>query len=209
MKIKIFVMILTACFLFSAVAAGQGIRPGEVEKVKAPRMADFFVNLSSTGTGIGLKVHYQTADRDTRISLGVQLSGIRGEDDYTYFDYYTYTYRKKSSFFTLVMPVTAAVKRRIWRESIEDNFRPFLIAEAGPAYGISFPTRYKFSKNFNKGKGQVTLGAFLGFGVDFGSQAERTYGVTLGYSIMPFAEKLGEKKKYKGFVIRFNFLNYF
>ena len=108
----------------------------------------------------------------------------------------------------MMVPLTVGIKRRLWRDAIESDFRPFVIAEAGPVFGIAFPTGHGFARNIKKGQGQITAGIFAGFGIDFGDANQKTYGITIGGHFIPFFKNLGEEDTYFGLDIRFNFLNY-
>ena len=205
----IFIFVVLLSFAASIPAVGQEKSTLGVEKFRDKRMLDFFLNLSSVGTGVGAKMHFTTDNPDLRYSFGFQIGGVRGENEYSYIDPYTYNYyRGNRQFFTMMVPFTFGFKRRVWRDDIESDFRPFFLAEAGPVFGISFPTGDGFSHGLKSGRGQITGGGFIGFGIDFGKETERTFGVTLGIHFINFPETLGEKKGYNGFFLRLNYLNF-
>lgn len=200
------IVVLVAALAMSVPAFAQ-----EDQKTVAMfKQSDIFINLSSTGTGAGFKIHFPTNNQDVRYSLGLQISGVRGENEYTYYDPYSYYPRKGgSNYFTLIVPMTVGVKKRLWREKIDPSIRPFVALDAGPVYGVAFPRLHGIGRSVNKGQGQITGGAYLGIGVEFGNEDERTYGVTIGVHVFGFPETLGEKANYNGFDLRLNFLNLF
>jgi len=207
-RIAVFAMILL--IVFSSVATGQEMKGMSVERQDDRKTADLYLNLSSSGTGAGFRVYFYSINPETKVSLGIQVSGVRGENEYTYFDPYTYSYyRGNRNFFTLMAPMTIGIKHRMWKNEIESDFRPYVMAEVGPVFGIAFPAGEGFNHGFRKGQGQLTGGAFFGFGVDFGDQTQRTFGVSIGMHYIAFPESLGEKKTYKGFDVRFSILNLF
>jgi hypothetical protein len=219
---KILCAIIIIAFGFSS-AYGQDDSDLGVEKIRKPKMSDFYIDLSATGTGAGFKIHYQTNNPDLQLNLGVQIGGVRGENEYAYINYNSpggYFQKGGRKFFTLISPVSFGIKKRLWRESIESDFRPFMVGEIGPVFGVAFPTGKRdpedpyspdipFGESLDRGKGQVTAGGFLGFGVDLGNPGERIYGLTLGFHFYNFLETLGESKSYNGFELRINFLNTF
>ena len=190
-------------------AFGQDKPASGVEKKQRNRQSDIFLNFSDRGTGAGLKLFYDLENEDSKLGFGFMIAGVRGKGEYIYYDPYNYyyPYRKVGSkFFTMIIPFTVSLKKRILREAISSDFRPFIIGETGPVYGIAFPKGKGFFKNLSLGKGQITLGFFAGFGIEFGNEQERVYGITLGFHYMWFPDMLGERQDYPGFYIRFNFI---
>jgi len=205
-------IIFTLLVLMMAInsAIGQDKPASSVEKKQRDRQWDIFLNFSDRGTGAGLKLFYDLENKDSKLGFGFMIAGVRGKGEYIYYDPYNYyyPYRKVGSkFFTMIIPFTVSLKKPVFREDITSDFRPFIIGETGPVYGIAFPKGNGFFKNIRLGKGQLTLGAFVGFGIEFGNEQERVYGVTLGFHYMWFPEYLGERQDYPGFDIRFNFIS--
>ncbi|MFC1555112.1 hypothetical protein ACFL7D_10785, partial [candidate division KSB1 bacterium] len=161
--------------------------------------------------GGGLKFLRKLNDSDNSFGYGFIIGNIRGSKEAVVYDPYYYDpyfpYKKVGNeYFTLVVPISVSLKKRLFKNAIESDMRPYIVGEAGPVYGIAFPNTGKFTRSFSKGKGQVTLGAFVGFGVDFGEEAGRTYGITIGFHYMRFLEPLGERRDYPGFDIRLSFI---
>ena len=208
-KYKIILTWLVLLMSINSVFA-QDKPAGSVEKKQRNRQYDLFLNFSDRGTGIGLKLFYDLENKDSKLGFGVMITGVRSKSEYIYYDIYNpfYPYRKVgSNFFTMIIPFTVSLKKPVLREEISSDFRPFIIGEAGPVYGIAFPKGYGLSKNLSLGKGQVTLGIFTGFGIEFGNEQDRVYGITLGFHYIWFPDILGERQDYPGFDIRFNFIS--
>ena len=206
-------IIYTSLVLMMAINSvfGQDKPVSSVEKKQRNRQWDLFLNFSDRGTGAGLKLFYDLENKDSKLGFGFMITGVRGKGEYIYYDpYYNpfYPYRKVTSkFFTVIIPFTVSLKKPVLREEISSDFRPFIIGEIGPVYGIAFPRGGGFSKSLSRGKGQLTLGVFTGFGIEFGNEQDRVYGITLGFHYMWFPDMLGERQDYPGFDIRFNFIN--
>jgi hypothetical protein len=93
----------------------------------------------------------------------------------------------------LVLPLMFGVQHRLFREEITDNFRPYVNAGAGPTmiYVTPFtevignpPTEYRqveFFKALGRGQPHYTLGAFIGFGANFGLEKSNVLGVNFRY----------------------------
>lgn len=207
------IIIFTALVLMMAINGvfSQDKPASSVGKEQRNRQLDLFLNFSDRGTGAGVKLFYDLENKDSKLGFGFMIAGMRGKSEYVYYDYtnpyYIYPQKVGSKFFTVIIPFTVSLKKPVLREDITSDFRPFIIGEAGPVYGIAFPKGNGFFKNIRLGKGQLTLGAFAGFGIEFGNEQDRVYGITLGFHYMWFPEYLGERQDYPGFDIRFNFIS--
>ena len=189
---------------------GQERPEGAAEKLQRQRQLDFFIDISDEGIGAGLKIYYDTLDKDTKLGFGFLFTGVRGEEEAIVFDPFTgIPHRVGRKFFTVLAPFNFSIKRRLFRERVASNLRPFIVAEAGPVWGIAFPTANGFSNGIKKGKGQLSAGAFMGFGIEFGDKKTREYGLTLGVHYIKFPHALGERSEYLGIDVRFSFLNEF
>jgi len=175
----------------------QGVKAGKKE-------GEFFVAASMTGASLGFKFRKPFRDDVTLLIFDIQVSSARGEKEAIYIDpYYGYPIKTGRNFITFFIPFYVGIQRRMFKESIEGNFRPYVIAEAGPVFGASFPTKYNFSKNLEKGRGQPTFGGFVGMGIEFGAEeASSSYAFGAGYRILSFFDELGEKKNYSSFVLK-------
>lgn len=220
MKVRksIFVLMIVSLISLNGTSYSQVNPANDIQREKRAKQADFFFNVSDTGIGAGLKILYAALNIDTKIGYGFMISGIRGSEEALVvdpFDPFQFPRKVGNNFFTLVVPINFTIKRRIFRDAIDSNMRPFIMGEAGPIYGISFPNRdengsdYSFGRKLGKGKGQLSGNVFAGFGVEVGSSDTREFGITLGFHYMRFPSALGERKDYAGVDLRFSFLSNF
>ncbi len=96
-----------------------------------------------------------------------------------------------------MLPAQVGFQQRLFRESIEDNFRPYLQVTTGPTFGWEYP--YFLDDNGNgvldegekvldsisalpKGRGRFGLGGTLALGAHFGRSRSVVQGVRLGYT---------------------------
>ena len=175
----------------------QSVRYGTKE-------GELFVTASMTGASVGFKYRKPIINEVTLLVFDIQISSARGEKEAVYIDpYYGYPIKTGREYVTFFMPFHIGIQRRVFKDDIEANFRPFVIAELGPVFGVSFPTKYNFGTNLKKGRGMPTLGAYVGLGVEFGSEEDSSsYAFGAGYRILSFFEKLGEKKDYSSFTLK-------
>jgi len=215
---SIFVLLIVLLIPLRGTSYSQENPSDVIKKEKRPKQADFFFNVSETGIGAGLKILYDALNEDTKMGYGFMLSGIRGQNEALAVDPrdpFGIPRKIGNNFFTLVVPINFTIKRRLFKDTIDSNMRPFIMGEAGPIYGISFPNRdengndYGFGTKIGKGKGQISGNVFAGFGVEIGSPDTREFGLTLGFHYMRFPNALGERKDYAGVNLRFSFLSSF
>ena len=206
MKTRIAVFSLLVMTLAPGGALSQPKPPGEVRMAGRQRQTDFFINVAETGIGAGLKFYYDAFNQDTKLGFGLLVSGVRGKDEFVYIDIYGFPQRSGTEFFTMIVPMNVTLKRRLFRESIESNMRPFIVGEAGPVWGIAFPRNFGFRESISKGKGQISVGGFVGFGIEFGEEEAHEYGFTLGFHYIKFPDALGERAEYAGVDFRISFL---
>jgi len=177
---------------------------GEKDVVYKGKEGEFFISATMTGAGIGFKLRKSIINDVTLLTLDFQIGGARGEKEAVYYyPYYGYV-KTGRNFFTFFIPFYIGLQRRLFKEDIESNFRPFIIGEIGPVFGVSFPTTHSFGTNLKKGRGQPTVGGFFGIGIEFGPEEEgnSAYSFSAGYRILAFLDKLGEKKDYSSFALR-------
>lgn len=220
MKVRVNILALLIILLIplSGTSYSQDNIPDNVTKEKSPKQADFFFNINDSGIGAGIKILYSALNPDTKIGYGFMISGIRGENEAIVvdpFDPFGFPQKVGNNFFTLVIPVNFTIKKRLFRDTIASNMRPFVVGEAGPVWGVAFPNRdanevdYSLGKKLGKGKGQLSGNVFAGFGVEIGSPDTREFGLTIGFHYMRFPSALGERKDYAGVNLRFSFLSSF
>lgn len=186
---------------------------------------EFYVTFSTIGGGAGSKVKW--GDRESiQNFFSFEVSGVRGEDEYTTYvydpSYYGYRPIKVNQRrYMLLVPLMFGMQKRLLKDSIENNFRPFLDFEAGPVVGIKFPVGYGFSNNVEKGRMGLTLGGFLGLGVEIGEVKNNAYVFSIGYRFAHFfnnmpvvSNNMGEtvvdkEKTFNAFVLRIGMITQF
>ena len=116
----------------------------------------------------------------------------------------------------VLIPMFFGFQKRIFRESIEENFRPFLDFEFGPVLGLRFPVGHGFTGNIRRGRTALTLGGFIGAGVEAGDRTKNVFSFTLGYRVAHFFKKIvdvpdpdANEQNFSAFVIRFGMVTQF
>ncbi len=130
----------------------------------------------------------------------------------------------------LVIPLMLGVQRRLFREDIAENFRPYVNAGVGPSMIYTSPytefiqtplgpvaRQVEYFKSLGKGQAHYTASAFIGAGANFGTDTRNLLGINFRYYFtymlgdgLPslYDERTGEvaatKKEFGGFFITLN-----
>jgi hypothetical protein len=154
------------------------------------------VDILISNGGFGLGAFYRREFSEEWFGFAsLSVSESKDDREVEQFDLYTntsYVPGKLNRF--LVIPLTFGVQHRLFKEEITDNFRPYINAGAGPTmiYVTPFteitgsqPTlqfqQVEFFKALGRGQPHYTLGAFVGFGANFGAEKSNLLGVNFRY----------------------------
>jgi hypothetical protein len=128
----------------------------------------------------------------------LSVSESKEDKEVEYYDPYTgnsFVPGKLNRF--MVVPLTAGVQYRLFREDIVDTFRPYVNAGIGPTmiwempFAIVTPVpgqppqveQVEFFNAIAQGTPHFTVGGFIGAGAYFGSERSTTLGVNIRYYI--------------------------
>lgn len=122
---------------------------------------------------------------------------LRDSKEFTIPTYYGYTYQfnKKNNVYLLDLMFTA--KKRLFVHSLDNSLRPFVGVQAGPLFAMNFPEEYlNEDGRVVKEKDQYmwTMSGILAVGIDADVNANTFMGLRMQYRVIPFSEKLGERK---------------
>lgn len=154
------------------------------------------VDILISNGGFGLGAFYRREFNDEWFGFAsFSISESKDEREVEQFDYYGQSYIPGKLNRFLVLPLTFGIQHRLFKEEITENFRPYVNAGAGPTmiYVTPFtditmsPTsspqysQVEFFKGLGKGRPHYTLGAFIGFGANFGTEKSNLFGVNFRY----------------------------
>jgi hypothetical protein len=196
-----------------------------------PNVWSLDILISNDGFGLG-GIYRRSFTEDLSGFIGLSISEAKDDREFEYFDPYfgvSYTPGKLNRF--LVLPLMMGIQYRLFREDIVDTFRPYVNAAAGPAMIYQMPyvdfifhedgyietQQVEFFKSLGKGQPHYTVGGYVGFGANFGTERSNVFGINFRYYITyMFGEGLPSlyntrtrevsttKKNFGGFVISLN-----
>ena len=159
-----------ALLLFSALAATAGAQPGERLAPLPPdttagrygSTGALVLVLSEYGLGAGTALRGRLTDD---LSLVAELSvgaGIDEREQRFFVGFFGDTVTPFKRNYVLLAPVHVGLERRLFRADVEDNFRPFVHASAGPTLGYQWPYFDDLDADGRRDEGEERLGAFGG-----------------------------------------------
>lgn len=215
-NIKIIVILIFFIFFIMDSDTFAQIEP---YKKFDPKKKDWelYVTFTTSGGGLGGKVKWGDRKNVQRF-FSFEVGGVRGENEFTmmiwdpYYGYYPYKINQTR--YMVLLPFYFGFQKRLFEEAIEENFRPFLGFEFGPVIGARFPVGHGLFGNIKRGRTNITLGGFLGAGIEFGDIRKSAYVFSLGYRISYFFKKFvndanDNKQDFSAFVIRLGMLTQF
>ena len=171
---------------------------------------ELYLALSTTGGGGGAK--YRRGNPEDAVkTFSFEISGVRGDKEFTYVDQFGYPQKLNQKRYMILIPMTVGYQKRLFKDTIEDNFRPFYHLELGPVLGLRFPVGHGFNGNIKRGKTGLTFGGFVGVGVEIMQAKRNSFILAAGYRIATFPNKFAaddETKKFNAFMIRFGIITH-
>ncbi len=168
------------------------------------RNAGFAFSMAETGSGIGGYMAWPIMNR-TQFGLSLGAYFIRDAGEYSYYNYYTgypETVGRENNVYLFDFMVS--MKRRFFASDLDDSFRPFLAGGVGPYYGMNFP-EFDEDPEGNKNYDEYAwaIGGYFGGGVEIDASENYFVSIRFQYRVIPFAEKIGERKNHSMVEIRF------
>ncbi|MCX6120200.1 MAG: hypothetical protein NTX44_01085 [Ignavibacteriales bacterium] len=175
--------------------------------------------MSNNGFGLGTFYRYEMTD-ELSLMFNFAISDVKDETEFEQYDYYGNSFVPGKKNRLLMMPLTASVEYRLFKDDIVDNFRPFIDAGLGPTmvfvapyahptvyyypdgtYNYTDPGKIDFFTSLKYGKMRYTLGGYIGAGAYFGMEKGTITGLSVKYFYAQFPD--GIEVMYGGFVRTF------
>jgi hypothetical protein len=184
--------------------------------------------MSNNGFGLGMFYRYELTD-ELSMMLNFAISDVKDETEFERYDYYGNSFVPGKKNRLLMLPLTASIQYRLFKDDIVDNFRPFINAGLGPTMVFvspyAYPTTYyyqdgttnytdpgkiDFFTSLKYGKMRYTLGGYIGAGAYFGMEKGTLTGISIKYFYAQFPEGIevmngGFVKNFGGLFITLTF----
>lgn len=138
--------------------------------------------LTEYGLGAGGALRGRLAD-DWSITAEISIGAGRDEREQSFGGVIGERTTPFKRNYLVLIPIHLGVERRLFRESVEDNFRPFVHVATGPTLGFQWPyfddldgdgrriegeDRFGFFEAISDGEARLGIGGTLGVGAFFG-----------------------------------------
>ena len=165
----------------------------------------FVVRLDQSGFGLGTAARARLTD-DLSLTMEVAAGAAKDPREQQFFvGFFGDTVTPLKRNYALLLPLHVGLERRLFRESVESNFRPFAALAGGPAVALQWPYFDDVDGDGVLGEGEERLGVFRGLGdVDprvgvggsttlgayFGSGTQRSQGLRFGFTAHYFPSEV-------------------
>jgi len=143
--------------------------------------------IGTDGFGIGFFYSYTFSDVFS-IFANTSFSEAKDDRQRDYYDPWYGQYSLNKVNYVFRIPLFFGMQYRLFKESIVDNFRPFVNGGAGPVMLYISPARGDFFSSLGGGHTRFTYGGFLGAGAQFGFDRSNILGVNVRYYLIPIPE---------------------
>ncbi len=192
-----FGLILVAAMILPMVAGAQPVQKKEPARRNAYG-SGIGLNIALTNSGFGLGGYLmRSVSTTTSFLADFVITTIKDEREQRFFNFFGESIIPNKENYLHVLPVQIGLQKRLFKESIEDNFRPYAHISAGPTLGWVSPYyddangngRRDVNENvhdiisaFPKGHAEYGLGGTIAIGAHFGISRKVTQGIRFGYS---------------------------
>jgi hypothetical protein len=195
-----------------------------------PYRSAWGIDLMLSNNGFGAGVFYRHEFSDVLAGfVQLAISDVKDDSEVEYVDPYTGTSYTPGKINRLMLfPLTIGMQYRLFRETIADNFRPYISTGLGPSMimvapystprpvyiegqgTFTFYDQIDFFDSLKKAQMKLAFGAYVGAGAYFGANSGTLTGVSIRYYYIPYAPGIESLenvkiKRFGGFYITLNF----
>ncbi len=170
----------------------------------------FTFSLATSGLSLGGMYRFPMKNF-THIGVNFEFFMLRDDKEFSYIDPYTgygYSFNNINRFFTI--PLNVELKKRLFTNTIEDDFRPHLMLQAGVIFGMNFPKEDALTLGDEAPSNiprddeyQVTYNVVIGAGVDVKTSKNNYLGLRPQYRFVYFPSPIAGEKNHSAFEIKF------
>lgn len=165
----------------------------------------FSFSLASNGMGLGGLYRF-AAPGFTHVGFNVEFFALRDDKEFELINPFTgipYRVNDLNRFF--IIPANLEMKKRLFPNSIEDNFRPHIMLQAGVVFGMNFPKEQILEGVVIRpaNQFQVSYNGVFGFGADIFTREKFFVTIRPQYRVAFFPDDIAGKKNHSSFEIKF------
>jgi hypothetical protein len=201
------IIILVLCTVLTLPGLAQ------YEEVPPQHLNEYGAGITLAMSGFGLGGYYRKALPDFfHVGASIDFFMMRDENEFTYYDSFGVP-RQFNKFNRLfIIPLSVEIKRRLFQNSIEESFRPHVIALGGVTVGMNFPRENEVERSQLPPEEQerlpqndeyrVSFNIGLGLGIDFTSNESYYVSIRPQFRLIYFPEPIAGDSNHSTFEIR-------
>ncbi len=195
--------LILALFILASQLAAQEEILESAPTHKSER--SFTISLATSGLGIGGAYRF-TLPAYFHLGFTLEFFIMRDDNELELYDPYSGRYLKLNDLNRLfLIPLNVELKKRLFVNDIEDDFRPHIVLEGGMVFGMNFPNEAFVDGNVIKPDNEYQFAPSLAIGVGVDFSTKKTYFATLRtqYRYTQFSEPIAGTKDHSAFEIKF------
>ncbi len=165
----------------------------------------FGLDIGTSGSGVF--INGQTNYHTKTFSLNAELRfyDIKDPNETPVYDPYYGSTRTVGGVSLVMVPVFIGGNYYPFIGKIENNFAPFIALRIGSLFTFDGSEKGPFMERWKDFDYQVSLGGFLGGGIDFNLYGQTTVSAMVGREILPLKDFADGEKDYSGMLIHIAF----
>ncbi len=194
---KIFAMLLLLLIPISLFAQYEDTEPLHGDEYGAG------ITVAMSGFGLGGFYRFSLPNYFF-VGGNVDFYMMRDPKEFTYYDYYYGPVELNKTNRLFLIPVSVELKKRLFTDTIEDNFRPYVIGLAGATFGMNFPKNNSSDPNavHRDNEFGLTFDFAIGTGIDFTTSQDYFISIRPQYRFIYFPTAIANQKNHSNFEIR-------
>jgi hypothetical protein len=185
----------------------------QYEDVSPIHANEYGAGITLSMSGFGLGGFYRIAyTKFLHLGANLDFYMLRDDKEIQFYDPSGYYYEVNNFNRFFMIPLNIEIKKRIFQNSIEENFRPYFTSSAGVAFGMNFPNRSVINYNLippeeadkypRNNQFNFAYCFAIGFGVDFTTSENFFLTIRPQYRFNYFPKIIAGKKDHSSFEIR-------
>ncbi|MCB0276084.1 MAG: hypothetical protein KDI06_14800 [Calditrichaeota bacterium] len=164
----------------------------------------FTISLTSNGLALG-GVFRKALPDYLHLGITAEFMILRDDKEFQQITYFGQLISVNDANRLFMVPINLELKKRLFANSIEDNFRPHIMAQGGVMLGMNFPKEQYINGNIEKFSNEYQVGynAVIGFGVDIITRDNFFASIRPQYRFTYFSEEIANKTNHSAFEIKF------
>ncbi len=160
-------------------------------------------SLASSGLGVGGFYRFALPNF-LYIGADLEFFILRDDKEFEFVDGFGNAFKINDVNRFFEIPLNIELKKRLFANDIEDNFRPHLMAQAGVIFGMNFPRELLIDEKAVQPDNEYELSynLLVGFGVDVTTRENFFFTVRPQFRYVFYQNKIAGKRDHSAFEIK-------